>query len=100
MDKSALAEGLHKLRNRALFGLLLVTAGWLCLLSYFYLASDSPVSRLNIYAVMSGALCGFTFTIQVIGLTVSRLQQVVNKLARFIYKENTPMFINTHDEYS
>ena len=84
LEKAALAEGLRTLRNRTLATFLGLNALWLGMLSYFYLGADSPLARLNIYGVMSGALYGFTLAIQLVGLTAGRLEQVLGKLARRI----------------
>ena len=84
LEKAALAQGLRTLRNRTLATFLGLNALWLAMLSYFYLGADSPLARLNIYGVMSGALYGFTLAIQLVGLTAGRLEQVLGKVARRI----------------
>ncbi|GFS00558.1 chitin synthase [Elysia marginata] len=87
LEKAALAQGLRTLRNRTLATFLGLNALWLAMLSYFYLGADSPLARLNIYGVMSGALYGFTLAIQLVGLTAGRLEQVLGKIARQVCRD-------------
>ncbi|XP_041365067.1 chitin synthase-like [Gigantopelta aegis] len=93
LEKAALADGLRQMRNRSLTGLLIINALWLCLLSYFYMGVSSSLSRLNVYGVISGALYGFTLTIQVFGLTVCRINYLLRKLARCLYSDERTMWV-------
>ena len=97
LEKEELVEGLRSLRNRSLGGLLFINAIWLSLLSYFYMGTDSTLSRLNIYGVISGVLYGFTLAVQIVGLTASRVQQVVARAARFVYGEEVPVYVHKRE---
>lgn len=93
LQRTELADRLEQLRNRSLFGLLIVNALWLAMLSYFYVGIDSPLSRLNLYGLISGALYGFTLVIQVIGMTVCRVNHILIRLARYLYGDSIPMWV-------
>ncbi|XP_046333000.1 uncharacterized protein LOC124115884 [Haliotis rufescens] len=93
LEKEELAERLRIMRNRSLTAVLVINALWLALLSFFYMGVSSPLSRLNVYGVISGALYGFTLTIQVIGLTVCRVNYLLRKLARCLYGDVRPMWV-------
>ncbi|CAG5134390.1 unnamed protein product, partial [Candidula unifasciata] len=100
LGKAELAEGLRVLRNRLFAGFLILNALWLGFLSYFYLGLDTPLSRLNIYGMISGALYGFTLIIQIVGLTVSRVDQVLTRLAKYVYKDDVPLWVHEKDASS
>ncbi|XP_076465667.1 uncharacterized protein LOC143297281 [Babylonia areolata] len=97
LERAELAHCLERLRDRSLLGLLSVNVLWLAVLSYFYVGIDSPISRLNLYGIISGALYGFTLIIQVIGMTVSRVHHILIKLARYLYGDQIPMWICLDD---
>ncbi|ESP04299.1 hypothetical protein LOTGIDRAFT_170891 [Lottia gigantea] len=94
LQKTELAERLRTLRNRSLSGVLIVNALWLSLLSFFYMGVDSPLSRLNVYGVISGALYGFTLIIQVFGLTVCRVDYLLQWFARYMYGDERQMWVS------
>lgn len=97
LEKAELAERLRRLRNRSLTGLMVINALWLALLSYFYVGVESPMSRLNLYGVISGALYGFTLFIQVIGMTICRVNYLLRLLARYLYGDKVSMWVSTKD---
>ena len=97
LGKAELAQGLRRLRNRSLGGLLAINAVWLGVLSYFYMGINSEISRLNIYGLISGALYGFTLCIQIIGLTVSRVCQCSRKLAEQIGGVDAEMYVHKRE---
>ncbi|CAL1533693.1 unnamed protein product [Lymnaea stagnalis] len=97
LEKAALAEGLGRMRNRLLGGFLLLNAVWLGFLSYFYLGLDSPLSRLNIYGIISGALYGFTLIIQILGLTAGRIEQVLRRLATYVHGDKFPVWVSERE---
>ncbi|KAH9510310.1 hypothetical protein Btru_042724 [Bulinus truncatus] len=97
LEKAALADGLGRLRNRLLAGFLFLNAVWLAFLSYFYMGLDSPLSRLNIYGIISGALYGFTLIIQILGLTAGRIEQVLRKLAKYVHGADMPVWVNERE---
>lgn len=100
LEKEDLAAGLRKLRNRSLGGFMFINAVWLVFLSYFFMGLDSPLSRLNIYGVISGALYGFTLIIQTVGLTAGRIEQLIKRLARYIYGESIPVWVSEKERKS
>ncbi|KAK7496348.1 hypothetical protein BaRGS_00012513 [Batillaria attramentaria] len=93
LEREELANRLEKLRNRSLLGVMGINAVWLALLSYFYVGTDSPLSRLNLYGVISGALYGFTLVIQVIGMTICRVNYMLRKFAWYLYGDRYPMWV-------
>ncbi|KAK6166486.1 hypothetical protein SNE40_023162 [Patella caerulea] len=93
LEKAELAERLRSLRNKSLTGLLVVNALWLALLSFFYMGVDTPLSRLNVYGVISGALYGFTLIIQVFGLTVCRINYILQWFARYLFGDEKKMWV-------
>ena len=93
LQRTELADRLKQLRDRSLIGLLIVNAIWLAMLSYFYVGIDSPLSRLNLYGLISGALYGFTLVIQVIGMTICRVNHILIRLARYLYGDTIPMWV-------
>ena len=93
LQRTELADRLKQLRNRSLVGLLIVNAMWLAMLSYFYMGLDTPLSRLNLYGLISGALYGFTLVIQVIGMTICRVNHILIRLARYLYGDTIPMWV-------
>ncbi|KAK0055220.1 chitin synthase chs-2-like isoform X2 [Biomphalaria pfeifferi] len=100
LEKAALAEGLGRLRNRLLAAFLFLNAVWLAFLSYFYMGLDSPLSRLNIYGIISGALYGFTLIIQILGLTAGRIEQVLRKLATYVHGDDMPVWVKEKEDKS
>ena len=93
LERAQLSDSLERLRNYSLLSLLFINALWLAILSYFYVGIDSRLSRLNLYGLISGALYGFTLVIQVVGMTVCRVHHGLVKLARYLYGDNTPMWV-------
>ncbi|KAK7110943.1 hypothetical protein V1264_014736 [Littorina saxatilis] len=93
LQRVELAEQLEQLRNRSLLGLMMINAVWLGVLSYFYVGVDSPLARLNLYGLISGALYGFTLVIQLIGMTICRVQHVLLMMARYLYGDIIPAWI-------
>ena len=63
------------------------------ILSYFYVGVDSPLARLNLYGLISGALYGFTLVVQIIGMTVSRVTHALQWLAQYLYGGQIPAWV-------
>lgn len=97
LQKAELAEKLRTMRNRCFIGLMTINFLWLLLLSVFYVGISSTLSRLNVYGLISGALYGFTLTIQVIGLTVCRVDMLIRKLAIRVYGDERPIWVSEKD---
>ncbi|XP_036362447.1 uncharacterized protein LOC118765089 [Octopus sinensis] len=94
LAKAELGDRLKRLRNYAWCGMVVTNVLWLAMLSAFYIGISSPLSRLNVYGVISGALYGFTLVIQLIGLTAFRLDYLLRKLAESTYGRKLPFWVN------
>ncbi|XP_050418787.1 chitin synthase chs-1 isoform X1 [Patella vulgata] len=97
LEKDDLASGLNSLRIKALVAVLISNVIWVAVIGYFYLSAVDDNS-LNGYAVMSGALYGFSFCIQVVGMTVYRAKDCIHKLGKAIFKMDKPVWITKPDD--
>ncbi|XP_041365297.1 uncharacterized protein LOC121380520 [Gigantopelta aegis] len=93
LNKHDLEAGLHKLRLKAVLAICIVNIAWVVGLGFFYNSAVSRDSSLNGYGIMNGILYGFSFLIQVVGMTVFRVQDCAHRLGKHIFKNDKPHWI-------
>lgn len=93
LGKDAMAAGLLKVRLRAVIALLAANGVWILLLSTLYMTATQQQTKINVYGVISGIVYGFSFTVQLIGMTVYRVQDTFQKLALWMSGDDYPVWI-------
>ncbi|XP_036362449.1 chitin synthase chs-2-like isoform X1 [Octopus sinensis] len=97
--KLEMAEKLRRLRVKCIFAFLICNSIWMIILGFLFTNVTTERSKFNLFASVSGSLYGVSFVIQMIGMTVHRTQDTIE---RFIRKSNRqskrPEWIITKDE--
>ncbi|XP_013417859.1 uncharacterized protein LOC106178970 [Lingula anatina] len=94
LDQASLASGLRNLRNICLLSLLILNALWLVLLSVFYFNANFNLVKLNVYGLITGAVYGLVLAVQVVGMTVHRVEALFTRYAVIIFGHDRPIWIN------
>ena len=95
LEGEKLAEGLRSLRNICLIALITLNALWLVLLSVLYFNADVNLAKLNIYGLIALVVYGLVLFIQLLGMTVHRVQAVFTRFSRAVFGRHKPMWIHT-----
>ena len=95
-----LNTGLRRLRNLCLICLLLLNTLWLVLLSLLYYNTDMNLAKLNIYGLIAGAVYGLVLFIQLVGMTVHRIQALFARFGRAVFGDCKPVWIYRRDRNS
>ncbi|KAK7109660.1 hypothetical protein V1264_013661 [Littorina saxatilis] len=101
LNKEDLANGLRKLRNKVVVVVMIFNLLWVVALSFFYLwsfGSGESGSQISAYGIFSGVLYAFSFFIQIVGMTVYRLQDGAHRLGKLIYGTEKPHYVRCVDE--
>ena len=93
LEGSRLAAGLRTLRNVCLLSMLVLNALWLLLLSVLYFNADLSLARLNVYGLIAAAVYGLVLFIQVLGMTIHRLQAIFTRFGRVLFGKDTPVWV-------
>ncbi|GAB1603586.1 chitin synthase chs-2-like, partial [Argonauta hians] len=83
--KLDMAEKLRKLRVKCVFLFLICNVSWIIILGYLFHNIVNEATQWNLFASVSGSLYGISFVIQMVGMTVHRTQDTIE---RFIRKSN------------
>lgn len=95
LEGEKLAGGLRSLRNIGLIALLLLNTLWLVLLSVLYFNADVNLARLNIYGLIALVVYGLVLFVQLLGMTVHRVQALFNRFTRAVFARDKPIWIYT-----
>ncbi|KAK7496323.1 hypothetical protein BaRGS_00012488, partial [Batillaria attramentaria] len=100
LNTADLAIGLRKLRNKVVVTVMIFNLIWVIGLSFFYLWSfgSGSGSQISAYGILSGVLYAFSFLIQIVGMTVYRVQDGVHRLGKSIYGKEKPHYVRCVDE--
>ena len=93
LNKDDLEAGLQKLRLKAVLAICIANIAWVIGLGFFYNSAVNRDTSLNGYGIMNGILYGFSFLIQVVGMTVYRVQDCAHRLGKHIFKNDKPHWI-------
>ena len=93
LEGSQLASGLRTLRNICLLSMLVLNALWLLLLSVLYFNADLNLARLNVYGLIAAAVYGLVLFIQVLGMSIHRVQAIFIRFGRSLFGRDTPVWI-------
>lgn len=93
-----LAKGLRNLRFRVVVAVMVLNLLWVIGLSFFYLWSFKSGSQISAYGILNGVLYAFSFFIQIVGMTVYRVQDGVHRLGKKIYGTEKPYYVRSADE--
>ena len=101
LSMDQLASSLRVLRNQVVITIMILNLLWVVALSFFYLwsfQSSKSGSQISAYGILSGVLYAFSFFIQIVGMTVYRLQDGVHRLGKVIYGADKPHYVRCADE--
>ena len=90
-----LAGGLRSLRIVCLLALIIFNVLWMVLLSVLYFNADVNMARLNVYGLIAGAVYGLVLFVQLVGMTIHRLQAIFGKFALRVFGQDKPVWIYT-----
>lgn len=93
LDLETMTSGLRKLRLNAVIGILSANGLWLCCLSVLYWYTAAGFTKVNAYGLICGALYGFSFTVQVLGMTTYRVKVAVNFLANMAMEAGQQVWV-------
>lgn len=93
-----LVRGLRKLRFRIVVIVMITNLAWIIALSFFYLWSFSSGSQISAYGILSGVLYAFSFFIQIVGMTIYRVQDGVHRIGKIIYGKDLAHYVRSRDE--
>ena len=94
LGSTELAAGLRTLRTLSLFGLLFLNALWLILLSMLYFHINVHLAKHNIYGLIAGVVYGLVLAVQLLDMTVHRIQSTFMWFGRTIFGENLPVWVH------
>ena len=94
LDTTELSSGLRTLRNIALVSLLALNALWLMLLSVLYFHMDIALPKLNIYGLIAGVVYGLVLFVQLLGMTVHRIQSNFMWFGRTVFSKKLPIWVH------
>ena len=94
IDNAELASGLRTLRTVSLIVLLLINALWLALLSTLYFHINVQLAKHNIYGLIAGVVYGLVLGVQLLGMTVHRIQSTFMWFGRTIFGKDLPVWVH------
>ena len=98
LNMADLANGLRVLRNKVVVIVMILNLLWVVALSFFYLWSFHSGSQISAYGILSGVLYALSFFIQIVGMTVYRVQDGAHRLGKAIYGTEKPHYVRCVDE--
>ncbi|KAL8586378.1 hypothetical protein ACOMHN_022993 [Nucella lapillus] len=101
LNMQQLTSGLRTLRNKVVVTIMISNLLWVIALSVFYLwsfRSRESGSQISAYGILSSVLYAFSFLIQIVGMTVYRLQDGLHRLGKMIYGTEKPHYVRCADE--
>lgn len=93
LDKENMAKRLWQLRTKAIIALFGCNVLWIVMLAYLFSVISDNTSKLNSFAMISGFLYGISFAIQLVGMTVHRVQDSFERLVRYTNKDSRPEWV-------
>ena len=93
LSGEALALRLRTLRNICLISLIILNTLWLIMLSVLYFNADVNLARVNIYGLIAAAVYGLVLFIQLIGMTMHRVQATFTRLAMAVFGGDRPVWV-------
>ena len=95
LEGETLAGGLRSLRNICLIALLTLNTLWLVLLSVLYFNADVNLAKLNIYGLIALVVYGLVLLVQLLGMTVHRVQALFTRFTRAVFARDKHMWVYT-----
>ncbi|XP_076437985.1 uncharacterized protein LOC143277129 [Babylonia areolata] len=95
LGSEQLASSLRTLRNKAVVTGMVCNLLWILALSALYMLTyrDQDDGQVGAFGVFAGIMYAFSFLIQVVGMTVFRLQDVLHRLGKMIYGKEKPHYV-------
>ena len=93
LEGQRLAEGLRRLRNVCLLAMIVLNAIWLVMLTILYYNAEIDLTKMNTYGLIAGIVYGFVLCIQLVGMTIHRIQSLFRLTALKIFGKDKPVWI-------
>ena len=85
LQGASLDSGLRTLRNICLLVMIFLNAAWLLVLSMLYFNADVLLARVNIYGLIAAAVYGLVLFVQLLGMSVHRVQALFNRFGTCVF---------------